>query len=161
TLTMKEFLTYLTGFTIFCLVISFMIGKLRLLALVWLYHSQRRHTSEPAMGISVVICTRNDLKSLQHNLPFVLKQDHPEFEVIVVDDASSDGTEAYLRTLSQQEPRLRYTRITEKISPGKKQALQTGIQMATYSFVLLTDADCMPASAQWISSHAALRSGQR
>lgn len=143
---------YIIYITMGCLVIQFMIGKLRLLSIIWLYHLQKKH--EPVDGISVVICSRNDVENLKLNLHSILQQDYDHFEVIVVDDASIDGTQQYLAELQQQYQRLQCIRIDKKNSPGKKFALQLGIEASRHSYVLLTDADCKPASNGWIQSHA-------
>lgn len=153
---MKEISSYILYSTSFCFAINFILGKLKLLSLVWIYPSQKK--SEPTIGISVIICSRNDLENLQHNLPSILQQEYPTFEVIVVDDASSDGTHEYLQSLSNENPNIKVVRIEHKEGAGKKHALKTGIEHATHSFVLLTDADCVPDSNQWIKSHAAYAS---
>jgi glycosyltransferase involved in cell wall biosynthesis len=110
-----------------------------------------RHGKFP---VSVIICARNEEENLRNNLPLVLSQEYPEFEVIVVDDASTDGTADLLRDLRQEYPRLRTSSIRQKvhISKGKKLALTVGIKAARYDWVLLTDADCRPAGNMWLSA---------
>lgn len=136
-----------------------MTGKLRLLSVLWLYHLQKKN--EPINGISVVICSRNDVEQLRENLHLILEQDYPTFEVIVVDDASTDGTAEFLQALGQQFNHLKIVRIEDKQMPGKKIALQKGISQSQYPFLLLTDADCKPASKNWIKSNAAFASHQK
>ncbi len=150
---MEEIINYIIYFTIFCLVLNFIFGKLKLLSMVWLYYMQRKQ-NEPTICISVIICSRNDLANLQHNLNAILEQDYHSFEVIVVNDASEDGTMEYLEKLSAENSKLKIVNIQKKESAGKKQALKVGIENAQYPFILLTDADCMPNSNQWIKSHA-------
>jgi biofilm PGA synthesis N-glycosyltransferase PgaC len=152
---MFQILSYITWFTIICLVLNFISGKLKLLSIVWLYHLQKPQ-DEPTLGISVIICTHNDLEALQHNLPHILAQDYPSFEVIVVNDASADGTQVYLEQMAAENLHLKLVYLPAKTSPGKKQALQQGIQQARYPFLLLTDADCMPISQQWVKSQAGM-----
>ncbi len=151
---MKEFSAYIVYFTVFCLIIQVMVGKLKLISLVWLYPTQKK--SEPSVGISVIICSRNDVENLRKNLPSILEQEYHRFEVIVVDDASTDDTNHYLEETSRLHPTLKIVRAEQKEGPGKKWALKKGIQHASYPFLLLTDADCKPQSNQWIKSHAAL-----
>lgn len=117
-----------------------------------MYHWQKKRSHDEAIvSVSVIICSRNELKNLQKNLPEILNQDYPSFEVIVVNDASNDGTKEYLDQLSH--PLLKTIHIIKKTEPGKKPALITGIDNAIYPFLLLTDADCKPISNQWIKSH--------
>jgi biofilm PGA synthesis N-glycosyltransferase PgaC len=103
--------------------------------------------------VSVIICARDEEANLRTNLPRILGQDYPEFEVIVVNDASADGTEDLLYAMQRQYPHLRYTFIRESdhTREGKKLALTIGIKAAKHDWVLLTDADCAPETDQWIS----------
>jgi biofilm PGA synthesis N-glycosyltransferase PgaC len=102
--------------------------------------------------ISVVICARNELANLQRHLPLVLSQSYPHFEVIVVNDHSTDGSAAYLRHLAKSQSRLRPISLDDPRVPfqGKKPALTAGIHAARGELVLLTDADCRPATPHWI-----------
>jgi glycosyltransferase involved in cell wall biosynthesis len=147
---MKEIFIYITTV---CLILNFIFGKLKLLAIVWLYNTQRKQ-NEPTISISVIICSRNDLNNLQHNLNTILEQDYHSFEVIVVNDASQDGTTEYLEKVSKEKAKLKIVNIQKKESSGKKQALKMGIENAQYPFILLSDADCMADTNQWIKSHA-------
>jgi glycosyltransferase involved in cell wall biosynthesis len=155
---MHQISSYILYITIFFLFLHLLLGKLRLFSLIWLYRRQKTKSiaNKPVPGISVIICSRNDLANLQHNLPSILLQDYPSFEVIVVDDASTDTTLPYLQELAKEHARLQVIHIATKVGNGKKNALQVGIANATYPFLLLTDADCMPGSNQWIKSYAGI-----
>lgn len=103
-------------------------------------------------GVSVIVCARNEDTNLKQHLPLLLRQDYPAFEVIVVDDNSDDGTVEYLYYLAEKEPLLKRVKVGNVNKPmaGKKFPLTLGIKAAQYPVVLLTDADCAPASDQWI-----------
>jgi len=103
-------------------------------------------------SISVVICARNEAHNLEQFLPLVLEQEYPEYEVVVVNDCSTDHTEEVLSEMTSRYKHLRYTTIpaNEKFSHGKKLALTVGLKSALHDHVLLTDADCYPASSQWL-----------
>jgi poly-beta-1,6-N-acetyl-D-glucosamine synthase len=58
-------------------------------------------------GISIVVCAHNEEENLRELLPFLLNQDHPNFEVIIVDDKSSDGSYDFLTEEKLKHPRLR------------------------------------------------------
>lgn len=100
--------------------------------------------------VSVVICARNEAENLRKNLPFFLNQDYPVFEVIVVNDNSFDKTWDLLLDVSKKNPILRPINLNEVTLPGKKTALTEGILAARYDVVLLSDADCRPASRHWL-----------
>ncbi len=104
-------------------------------------------------GVSVVICAKNEAENLQNFLPIVLEQDYPQYEVIVVDDASEDNTAEVLARFTLQYPHLRLTFVPHgaQLRSSKKLALTLGIKAAQYDYILLTDADCRPASKHWIT----------
>jgi len=102
--------------------------------------------------VSVIICARNEAHNLRMNLTGILQQDHLAYEVIVVDDDSSDATQVVLEELSVIHTQLKSIKIKEeqKQFPGKKGALAIGIAAAKYELLLMTDADCSVSSDQWI-----------
>jgi glycosyltransferase involved in cell wall biosynthesis len=114
------------------------------------------HKSKPAtqqvVGTSVIICAKNEEKNLRDLIPILFEQDHPEFEVVVVNDASWDDTQETLEALDKMYPRLHVINLDEnkQYMHGKKFALTLGIKGAQYEHLLLTDADCRPTSKQWI-----------
>jgi len=103
--------------------------------------------------VSVIICARNEEENLRKNLPLILTQKYPDFEVIVINDCSTDDTEDYLDELKEQYPALKITKIKEdrKFKHGKKLAVTIGIKAANHEFLLFTDADCRPESDLWIN----------
>ena len=104
--------------------------------------------------ISVIICARNEITNLKQFLPKILDQDYPDFEVVVVNDRSWDGTEEFLEDFATQHPRLRVVTVFEgtKFIAGKKFAVTMGIKASVNDWLVFTDADCVPESTQWLSS---------
>lgn len=102
--------------------------------------------------VSIIICAKNEDINLKQNLPKIFAQDYPNFEVIVVDDNSEDGTTEYLFFLAQKEPRLKRTKTGtgNPMMAGKKFPLTLGLKAAANEIVVLTDADCYPATDQWL-----------
>ena len=102
--------------------------------------------------VSVIICAKNEYQNLLHNLPLVLEQDYPDYEVIVVNDASDDDSIELLNSLSRKYKHLRIFDLERDLNffTGKKFPLSLGIKSARHEILLLTDADCRPASPQWI-----------
>ncbi len=123
------------------------------------FFNQKKHLGlAPSAGlpksqqaVSVIICARNEAANLRHNLPKILEQHYLNFEVVVVNDASTDDTAAVLNLLSKQYPHLNIVSIVEKKKLGKKSALAKGIEHATHDWLLMTDADCTPLSKNWIA----------
>lgn len=105
-------------------------------------------------SLSVVITTHEQHDALQEHLPMVLQQDYPaDFEVIVVDMNSTDETLSLLEQMAKRYPCLHTIQIpptARDISPVRL-ALTLGIRAASYDWVVLTDANCQPASVNWLS----------
>lgn len=102
--------------------------------------------------VSVVIAARNEYNNLSTFLPQVLQQDYPEFEVVVVNDASNDDSVELLEDMKRKYNHLKVINLHENINffKGKKFPLSVGIRSAKNEHLLLTDADCRPSSEQWI-----------
>lgn len=108
--------------------------------------------------LSVVICARDEERNLTRNLPLVLQQHYhdeayqPQYEVVVVNDNSEDDTGYVLKQLQPGYPHLRAIDLKQpaKGIPGKKYPLTIGIRSAVHDVVVLTDADCRPASTRWL-----------
>ncbi|TDG36641.1 glycosyltransferase [Pedobacter changchengzhani] len=102
--------------------------------------------------VSVIICARNEIVNLKQYLPIVLSQNYPEFEVVVVNDRSWDGTEDYLEDLEKKYDNLKIVKIldSDKFLAGKKFAATMGIKAAKYEWMVFTDADCVPESENWL-----------
>lgn len=110
----------------------------------------------PPVPVSVIICTHNELHNLKKNLPSVLEQKYPEFEVIVVNDSSTDETELLLMQMESKYPQLvvRHIRNQAQHLRGKKYPLTIGMRAAKYEHVLLTDIDCFTSGDHWIRDMA-------
>jgi biofilm PGA synthesis N-glycosyltransferase PgaC len=82
--------------------------------------------------ISVIICAKNELENLKQNLLPFLEQDYPDFEVVVVNDCSNDGSDWFLRDLSLQHKNLKVVTINDhpRFKHGKKFAVTLGIKAA-------------------------------
>jgi poly-beta-1,6-N-acetyl-D-glucosamine synthase len=101
--------------------------------------------------VSIIICARNEEKNLQNFLDRILNQNYRSFEVIIVNDDSSDSTDNILLNFHIKYPILRNISLKDKpAGSGKKFALAKGIEAAKYQVLLLTDADCVPSSKNWI-----------
>lgn len=103
--------------------------------------------------VSVIVCARDEDENLARNLPGILVQDYTtSHEVIVVNDNSTDDTKYILQELKKTFKTLHVVELSQEAKHinGKKYPLSIGIKEAKHEVVLLTDADCVPASEHWI-----------
>lgn len=109
-------------------------------------------TKDELPGVTVILCAHNESENLSHYLQALLTQDYPEYEVIVVDDGSEDETRAVVEQFMVHDPRLHRTFVPKgaRVGSTKKLGLTLGAKAAQYDYLLLTDADCVPESKQWI-----------
>lgn len=103
--------------------------------------------------VSVIICSRDEAENLVKNLPGALVQKYKTtHEVIVVNDNSLDESKYILEEFQRSFKQLHLIELKQeaRFIPGKKFPLSIGIKTAKHEIVLLTDADCVPASEFWI-----------
>ena len=103
-------------------------------------------------GVSVLLCAHNEGYNLSQYLPALLSQNYPTYEVIVVDDGSEDNTRDVVDQFMVNDPRLKMTFVPygARVRSTKKLALTLAAKAAQYDYLLLTDADCVPESPNWI-----------
>jgi cellulose synthase/poly-beta-1,6-N-acetylglucosamine synthase-like glycosyltransferase len=118
---------------------------------------KRARADEPPsspLPVSVVVAARNEEAALPALLDALAAQTHPDFEVVVVDDASEDGTAALVEAQAARDDRFRLVRVAEPVAPRKKHALTRGIAAASHDRLAFTDADCTPPP-DWLAGLAA------
>ena len=104
--------------------------------------------------VSIVLCARDAYEYLVDLIPALLKQDYPDFEIVVVNDCSDDETEEYLKDLERQEPRIKPVQLKQHLNffNGKKFPLSMGIKSAQNDLIVLTDCNSIPTNDQWLRS---------
>ncbi len=102
--------------------------------------------------VSVVICARNEYSNLKKNIPKILEQKYHDYEVVLVDDRSTDGTRRLLKEYKKKYSHLNVIQLNNNVNffKGKKFPLSIGIKSAKHDNLLFTDADCQPLSPYWI-----------
>ncbi len=104
--------------------------------------------------VSIIICAKNEADNLNYNLPLFLNQKYPNFELILINDCSIDGTlEVFENFKNSSSIPIKVVDVeaNEQFWGSKKYALTLGIKAATHNHLLFSDADCKPKSAKWIS----------
>lgn len=117
------------------------------------FYNKKNKTENVQHPISIIICARDEAHNLANNLPGILVQNYKTtHEVIVVNDNSIDDTKYLLDEFKKSFKNLNQIELSQeaKMIEGKKFPLSIGIKSAKHETVLLTDADCLPASENWL-----------
>src|SRR5215469_4175206 len=112
---------------------------------------------EGTSSLSVVLAVNNEASRIGGCLESILLQDHPMFEVIVVDDRSSDQTSAEVQKWSTSDPRVRLVRV-DSLPPGWQGRLfaqSIGVSHASGEWLLFLSADQRLASKEFLRAMVA------
>jgi cellulose synthase/poly-beta-1,6-N-acetylglucosamine synthase-like glycosyltransferase len=140
-------------FLIFCIITTIQITYY-LLIFGRFSFSVVKNKNKPNFPVSVIICVKNEAINLRNFLPSIANQDYPEFEIVLVNDKSSDNSLEIMydfqRAITSTNPSVKVISIEKDNPKGKKNALQIGIEESKFEHILLTDADCKAISKNWI-----------
>jgi len=105
------------------------------------------------IGISVIVCAKNEADHVIQFIPLLVEQDYPNFEIIIIDDASSDDTLEIFEEFEKKYANVKLVKVenNEAFWGNKKYALTLGIKASKKDYLLFTDADCYPNSKDWIT----------
>lgn len=103
--------------------------------------------------ITVIVYNKNNGNALVENLPSLLNQNYPKFEILIVDNNSNDNTIDNVEDLVDKHNHLKIIQVenNEAFWGNKKYALTLGIKAAKYDHLLFTDSQTKILSTNWIS----------
>jgi cellulose synthase/poly-beta-1,6-N-acetylglucosamine synthase-like glycosyltransferase len=145
-------LSFVLGFSYLYIIVSYLKN--------WRYlkFAHSRNNLENFPFISVVVAARDEEKNITHCIQSLLNQDYPidKFEILIVDDFSTDNTAELVKKFETSETNLKYLSSTAKrhekiVVSYKREAIQTGINASKGQYILLTDADCI-VPPSWITT---------
>ncbi|MGB3775536.1 MAG: glycosyltransferase, partial [Leeuwenhoekiella sp.] len=117
--------------------------------------NQKKAESPSTLPLSIIVCAKNEARNLAQNIPFLLEQQYPKFEIILVNDSSTDETGKVMSNFEAKNSNVRKIDASPNTGlKGKKNALNQGIMAAKFEFLLLIDADCRPISKLWMQEMA-------
>jgi len=140
-------ITFIVIFCIQCIYYIFIFGSFSFSK----KKPSKRNFNEP---ISVLICAKNEAENLIENIPLLVEQNYSNFELVLINDCSSDDTLDIFKKFKNKFPtkiKIVDVKPNEQFWGSKKYALTLGIKAATHEHLLFTDADCKPVSKNWIS----------
>lgn len=113
--------------------------------------------------VSVIICAKNEAENLQRNLPLIAEQEYSDFEIVLVNDSSSDETLSVMERFKKHHSNIKIVdaKPIEAFWGNKKYALTLGIKASKHNFLVFTDADCRPNSSKWLQHISSKFSNQK
>lgn len=151
--------------TLFCLFIAVVVVQfLYYIVIFGKFSFGKPQTATPKkIPISVIVCAKNEEENVKKFVPLLAEQNYHTFEIVLIDDASSDETLEVFEEFEKQYPNIKLVKVenNEAFWGNKKFALTLGIKAAKYEYLLFTDADCYPASKDWITSMSSQFTAQK
>lgn len=120
------------------------------------FTTSSKKNNEENFPVSLIICAKNEAKNIKTHLPFWLSQNYLDFEIILINDASYDDTLEVMESFEEQHSNIKIVNVenNEAFWGSKKYALTLGIKKASHQRLIFTDADCKPASNNWLQEMA-------
>jgi len=145
------------GIIFFLCLLTYAIIRFPVYRLTGRHFANTNGAEDKHKPISVVVTTHNQSFVLEKNLEIIATQDYPNYEVIVVNDASTDETSDIIKRIENKYPHVRhtFTPVSARYVSHSKLAITLGIRSAKNEWILLTEGDCHPVSNHWISQMAA------
>lgn len=106
--------------------------------------------------VSLIVCAKNEAENLKKHIPLWQQQDYPEYQIILINDASIDDTLEVMESFADSDPRIQIVNVrnNEAFWGNKKYALTLGLKRSVNTRLIFTDADCYPASNKWLERMA-------
>jgi len=129
-------------------------GLYMILILIFIVGWSRNYTFEPkgnesiSTFISVIVACKNEQQNIEHLISYIAQQSHQNFELIIVNDHSTDSTKSIVKQVIAALPKAK---LIDAVGFGKKNALREGIQQSTADMIVTIDADCTP-TFHWLES---------
>lgn len=127
----------------------------QLLMAIFTLSGKKKAIQDDYPSVSIIVPSRNYEENLRTLIPVLLDQDYPDFEVVVVDDCSSDGTEWYLAELKLRSNKLKTSHIVQETDFPNALAITIGIRAATKEWLIFLNPLCRVAGNDWLKSFAA------
>ncbi|MCH8147553.1 MAG: glycosyltransferase [Planctomycetes bacterium] len=108
----------------------------------------------PAPRVSVLVAAKDEEDNIETCISTLLEQDYPDFEIIAIDDRSTDGTSEILRGMAQRAgEKLQVVTVTQLRAGwfGKNNAMRAGVSVASGKWLCFTDADCRQISSKTLT----------
>ncbi|PCH85398.1 MAG: poly-beta-1,6 N-acetyl-D-glucosamine synthase [Piscirickettsiaceae bacterium] len=128
-------------------------------ALIYYVHWEKKNNDPlpniglPLPPVSILVPCHNEGDNARETIEYLLDQNYPDYEIIAINDASTDDTGDILDELARANTRVRVIHFTDNM--GKAAALNMAAMSSKHDFLICIDGDALldPNAAQWIMSH--------
>lgn len=120
----------------------------------FLFRPKKKSNNAEKVPVSLIVFAKNSATNLQKNLPYYVAQEYPEFEIVLIDNASADNTEDVIEEFAAKHKNIKVVSVenNEAFWNNKKYALTLGIKAAKYDHLLFTNINSNPISEYWIAN---------
>jgi poly-beta-1,6-N-acetyl-D-glucosamine synthase len=135
--------------------LAFLVQLLYMILLIKFIFSGKQKNKEPNLpSISIILTSRNYVEHLKEFLPTLLAQDYPDYEIVVVDDCSTDGTDWLLAELKISHGNLKTTRIIQETDFPNALAITIGVRASSKEWLIYLSPLCQINNNQWLRNYA-------
>jgi biofilm PGA synthesis N-glycosyltransferase PgaC len=131
-------------------------------ALYYYFHYERRNVVRHRAGppelpeyplVSILVPCHNEEPDIEEVVEYLLRTRYPRFEILAINDGSTDGTGAVLDRLAVEHERLRVVHLAA--NQGKAFALNTAALLARGEYLVCIDGDALldPDAVAWLMTH--------
>lgn len=116
-------------------------------------HKHRLKQGESLPPVSVVVIIGDEIDYLYEYIPVLLEQDHPEYEIVIVNDCGGQNVTTAMEQMAANNPKIKCTTISkdDKFNHSRKIPLMVGIKAAKYDNIVMTHSLALPNTNKWLS----------
>ena len=126
----------------------------QILTIKFIFSGKQKNKEPNLPSISVIITSRNYVTHLQELLPTLLSQDYPDYEVVVVDDCSTDGTDWLLAEMKISNGHLKNTHVIQETDFPNALAITIGVRASSKEWLVYLSPTCKINDNQWLRNYA-------
>ncbi|TXD64804.1 glycosyltransferase [Polaribacter glomeratus] len=139
---------------IFCIFVACTVLQITYLFAFYsfLSKSKKGYNNSVELPVSVIIFGKDQGENLLKLIPSILEQEYSVFEIVIINNASSDETNHIIESFAEEHAAIKVVEVEniEAFWASKKYALTLGIKASKHDHLLFTNANCNPVSKTWI-----------